>query len=182
MNTRKIVWVASLLAAFYAAGANATLQSFIQMRNGYFYDPAAAKAWVPHGIAYQTWNRPLGIWQTHDQIDYDLDEMKKMRANSIRVDFVWQHIEEAGDNQWDWANYDYLVQACEARDIRIFALIGYQWPPAWFPNDWYTMHPPEVDSLGIPHTTRWQSDIIGYETPQARAQYAEFFSAGQQVV
>ena len=177
MNTRKIVWVASLLAAFYAAGANATLQSFIQMRNGYFYDPAAAKAWVPHGIAYQTWNRPLGIWQTHDQIDYDLDEMKKMGANSIRVDFVWQHIEEAGDNQWDWANYDYLVQACEARDIRIFALIGYQWPPAWFPNDWYTMHPPEVDSLGIPHTTRWQSDIIGYETPQARAQYAEFFSA-----
>lgn len=176
MKARKAAVAALLSAMLGVTSAHAVLQSFIQMKNGYFCDPATGKAWVPHGIAYQTWNRPLGIWQTTDQIDYDLDEMKKMGANSIRVDFVWQHIEEKGDNQWDWANYDYLIQACEKRDIRIFALIGYQWPPAWFPNDWYTMHPPEVDSAGIVHTNRWQSDIIGYETPQARAQYAEFFS------
>ncbi|HEY8241347.1 MAG TPA: beta-galactosidase, partial [Kiritimatiellia bacterium] len=150
--------------------------SFIQMRDGYFYDPAAGTAWVPHGIAYQTWNRPLGVWQTWDQINYDLDEMVKMGANSIRVDFVWQHIEEQGDNQFSWDNYDYLVQECEKRNIRIFALVGYQWPPNWFPDNWYTMHPPETDAEGIYHTNRWQSDIIGYETPEARAQYTEFFA------
>jgi hypothetical protein len=155
--------------------SQAELTSFITITNGYFYDPGTGKAWVPHGIAYQTWNRPLGIWQTFDQIDYDLDEMVKMGANSIRVDFVWQHIEEDADNQWKWSNYDYLVQAAEKRGLRIFALIGYQWPPNWFPDEWYTKHPPEVDSEGIPHTNRWQSDIINYEHPQARAQYTEWF-------
>ena len=154
--------------------APAALQSFITMQNGYFYDPSAGKPWVPHGIAYQTWNRPLGVWQTTNQIDYDLDEMVKMGANSIRVDFVWKHIEEKGDNQWQWTNYDYLLQACEKRDIRVFALIGYQWPPDWFQDAWYTMHPPEIDSEGIQHTNRWQSDIINYEHPSARAQYSNF--------
>ena len=157
--------------------AFAALQSFITMKDGYFYDPATGQPWVPHGIAYQTWNRPLGVWQTTNQIDYDLDEMVKMGANSIRVDFVWKHIEEKGDNQWSWGNYDYLVQACEKRNLRIFALIGYQWPPDWFQDAWYTMHPPETDSEGIVHTNRWQSDIINYEHPTARAQYAAFFSA-----
>ncbi len=166
-----------LAAAFFVllCGNVPAFDAFITMKDGYFYDAAAGKAWVPHGIAYQTWNRPLGVWQTHDQIDYDLDEMKKMGANSIRVDFVWQHIEEDGDNQFKWDHYDYLVQAAEARGIRIFALIGYQWPPSWFPDAWYTMHPPAYDSEGIFHPTRWQSDIINYEHAEARAQYAEWF-------
>ena len=60
-------------------------------------------------------------------------------------------------------------------NIRIFALIGYQWPPNWFPDEWYTKHPPAIDSEGIYHTNRWQSDIINYEHPLARAQYAEWF-------
>ena len=154
----------------------AELQSFITMKDGYFVEADTGKPWVPHGIAYQTWNRPLGVWQTHEQIDYDLNEMVKMGANSIRVDFVWKHVEEDGDNQFKWENYDYLVKAAEERGIRIFALIGYQWPPDWFPDEWYTMHPPEVDSEGIEHTNRWQSDIINYEHPEARAQYAEWFS------
>lgn len=169
--------VVCVLAVMMCGSAFAALQSFITMKNGYFYDSGTGQPWVPHGIAYQTWNRPLGVWQTTNQIDYDLDEMVKMGANSIRVDFVWKHIEEKGDNQWSWANYDYLVQACEKRNLRIFALIGYQWPPDWFQDAWYTMHPPETDSEGIVHTNRWQSDIINYEHPTARAQYAAFFSA-----
>ena len=85
-----------------AVAADAALPGFIKFKNGYFYDNVTGESWVPHGIAYQTWNRPLGVWQTKEQIDYDLDEMVKMGANSIRVDFVWQHIEEDGDNQWKW--------------------------------------------------------------------------------
>jgi hypothetical protein len=172
-----------LAAAVFVAGAlagpkssEAVLQGFLKMTNGYFYDNVTGEPFVPHGIAYQTWNRPLGVWQTWDQLRYDLDEMVKMGANSVRIDIVWQHAEEAGDNQWSWANYDFLVQECEKRDLRMFALIGYQWPPNWFPDEWYTQHPPAKDSEGIVHTNRWQSDIIGYETPQARAQYAEWFS------
>jgi outer membrane protein assembly factor BamB len=170
-------FVGSLLFLHLAAvSSEAAFQGFLKMTNGYFYDNVTGKPFIPHGVAYQTWNRPLGVWQTADQLRYDLDEMVKMGANSIRIDIVWQHAEEKGDNQWSWGNYDLLVQECEKRDIRIFALIGYQWPPNWFPDDWYTMHPPETDSEGIYHPTRWQSDIIGYETPAARAQYAEWIS------
>jgi hypothetical protein len=168
------IGVCVLAVMMMCGSAFAALQSFITMTDGYFFDTTTGKPWVPHGIAYQTWNRPLGVWQTQDQIDYDLDEMKKMGANSIRVDFVWQHIEEKGDNIWSWTNYDYLVQACDKRDMRIFALVGYQWPPSWFPDSYYTMHPPGYDSDGIYHTNRWQSDIINYELPAARAQYSNF--------
>ncbi|MDD2236707.1 MAG: beta-galactosidase, partial [Kiritimatiellae bacterium] len=150
------------------------MDGFIGITNGYFYDQSTGEPWVPHGIAYQTWNRPLGVWQTHDQIDYDLDEMVKMGANSVRIDMVWKHIEEKGDGDYDWSNTDYFVDACEKRGLRIFALVGYQWPPDWFPTNWYTQHPPEIDSEGIQHTNRWLSDIINYEHPDARAQYAEW--------
>jgi hypothetical protein len=171
-----VLALAALGVVSAATPSQAVLQGFLKLTNEYYYDSATLKPFVPHGIAYQTWNRPLGVWQTWDQIIYDLDEMVKMGANAVRVDFVWQHLEEQGDNIWSWANYDFLVQECEKRDIRIFALIGYQWPPNWFPDEWYTMHPPEIDAEGIYHPTRWQSDIINYEHPLARAQYTEWFS------
>ena len=176
MNKRVWVLAVFVFGLLVSMKTYGEMQGFIKMKDGYFYNSATDEPWVPHGIAYQTWNRPLGVWQTTNQIDYDLDEMVKMGANSIRIDMVWQHIEEDGDNEWSWDNYDYLLQECEKRDIRVFALIGYQWPPNWFPDEWYTMHPPETDSEGIVHTNRWQSDIINYEHPSARAQYAEFFS------
>ncbi len=170
-------WVCVLVLTLACGSAFAALQSFITMRNGYFFDASTGKPWVPHGIAYQTWNRPLGVWQTPEQLRYDLDEIKKMGANSIRVDFVWKHVEETADNSFKWTNYDLLVSECEKRDLRIFALVGYQWPPDWFQDAWYTMHPPEVDAEGILHTNRWQSDIINYEHPTARSQYSAWISA-----
>ena len=157
----------------------------INIQNGYFYDRNIEEYWLAHGIAYQTWNRPLGMWQTTAQIDYDLDEMVKANVNSIRVDFVWKQIEEAGDNLFDWTNYDYLVNACAQRGIKIFALVGYQWPPDWFPKStvddptagWYTMHPPGNDNEGIYQPNRWRSDIMSFEDANTRAQYTEFLSA-----
>ena len=171
---RRSITLALFFLSVFILPAFPALQGFITMQDGYFFDASTGKPFVPHGIAYQTWNRPLGVWQTFDQIDYDLDEMVKMGANSIRVDFVWQHIEEQGDNVWSWTNYDYLLQAADKRNLRVFALVGYQWPPSWFPDSYYTMHPPGYDSEGIYHPTRWQSDIINYEHPQARAQYSNF--------
>ncbi|MFH1778908.1 MAG: beta-galactosidase [Candidatus Omnitrophota bacterium] len=161
---------------------------YISLKDGYFWDPTKSDYWLPHGIAYQTWNRPLGVWQTPEQIEYDLAEMEKAHVNSIRVDFVWKHIEEKGDNQFDWTNYDMLLEKANAHNIKVFALIGYQWPPDWFPGNpgqeeadpgWYTMHPPGWGPEGDNtfHSRRYTSDIISYEDPQARAQYTEFLSA-----
>lgn len=101
--------------------------------------------------------------------------------------------------------------------MKLFALIGYQWPPNWFPGTpfeegdgvdpgWYTMHPPGsihfVSHRSNPLSPRlpsnktkgpepvppfvqwkkfynhtWVSDIIGFETPNAREQYQQFLVA-----
>ena len=78
-----VIAVLLLVAVCHYAFA---FDSFITMQDEYFYDPGAGEPWVPHGVAYQTWNRPLGVWQTQDQIEYDLDEMVKLGANSVRID------------------------------------------------------------------------------------------------
>lgn len=151
--------------------------SFIGIKDGWFVEAKSGKPWFARGIAYQTWNRPLGVWQTPEQINYDLDEMRKMGVNCIRVDFVWQHIEEDGDDIFAWDNYDYLVEACTKREIRLIPLIGYQWPPHWFKDEWYTKHPPGEDAEGILHDERWQSDIMSFSHPEGRKQYQDFISA-----
>jgi hypothetical protein len=89
--------LAGVITIVMTMGVSAwALEGYIGLTNGYFYNTATGEAWVPHGIAYQTWNRPLGVWQTYEQIDYDLDEMVKMGVNSVRIDIVWQHAEEEG--------------------------------------------------------------------------------------
>src|SRR5262245_43141443 len=110
MSAHRSRFLAVVACLFLAASftVHAAFSWFVGMTNGYFIDKSTGKPFIPHGIAYQTWNRPLGVWQTWDQINYDLDEMLKMGCNSIRIDMVWQHIEEKGDNQWSWENYDYL--------------------------------------------------------------------------
>ena len=76
---------AALFLFFLCVAGAASAAPFIQMKDGYFFDPVTGKPWVPHGIAYQTWNRPLGVWQTKEQVDYDLDEMVKMGANTTAL-------------------------------------------------------------------------------------------------
>src|SRR5262245_47717583 len=70
------VWL-SAVAAQAAGGA-------LEIRNGYFWDPTTARFFFPHGIAYQSWNPPVGSNQSLEQVGYDLLEFKKMGANSVR--------------------------------------------------------------------------------------------------
>jgi GH35 family endo-1,4-beta-xylanase len=148
--------------------------SVISIKNGYFWDPAlkngAGDYWIPRGVAYQTWNAGIGQWQTREQIIKDLDGMQNLGANSIRVDFVWGHI-ETGKDVYNWENYDFLLEEVAKRGIRVFPLVGYQWPPKWFSPELHTMHPPDAE-----HDQNWISDIIGYEDPASRAEFAEFLS------
>ncbi len=162
--------LAAVAMAVPAHGFN----GYIAMTNGYFYDTSTGKPYVNHGVAYQTWNRPLGVWQTNAQIDYDMDQFVKLGANSIRVDFVWEEIQLAGQGQFNWTNYDYLLKSAEQHGLHVFPLIGYQWPPAWFPDNYYTMHPPALDSEGFYHTNYWQSDILRYEDPAVQTLYTNF--------
>ena len=135
---------------------------FLQIRNGYFWDPVALDYFIPRGIAYQTWNPPVGADQSFAQIDYDLVEFKKMHANSLRVEMVWNVVETA-PGVFDWSKPDYLVAKAEELGLRLFVLIGFQYAPDWFPNDWKAVN----DQGGT-------SVVVNYEHPQARLAYSNY--------
>ena len=107
---------------------------FLQMRNGYFWDPQKQEYFLARGIAYQLWNPPVGANQSFDQLTYDLTEFKKIYANSVRCEMVWGEL-EIGEGEYDWRKPDYLVSEAERLGLKLFVLIGFQYPPAWFPKE-----------------------------------------------
>jgi hypothetical protein len=122
-----------LLAA--CPNQTAAQNAFLQMRNGYFWDPATADYFLPRGVAYQIWNPPVGANQSTNQVDYDFVEFKKMYANSVRAELTWGQV-EVGPNQFDWTRADFLVQRAQELGLKLFIIIGYQYPPSWFPKSW----------------------------------------------
>jgi hypothetical protein len=133
------------LLALYAAsvlafGASVRAEDgLLEMRNGYFWDPARAEYFVPRGIAYQLWNPPVGANQSFEQLAYDLTEFKKMYANSVRCELVWSQIEIA-EGIYDWTKPDQLMVEAQRLGLRLFILIGFQYPPPWFPKEWHGVH------------------------------------------
>jgi hypothetical protein len=136
--TRIKQWGTVLGLLFSLGGAWITSEAadgILQIRNGYFWDPGNQAYFVPRGIAYQSWNPPVGANQSYEQIDYDLLEFKKMYANSVRCEFVWSQV-QTGTNTWDWSKPEHLVNEAEKLGIKLFVIIGFQYPPAWFPPEW----------------------------------------------
>jgi hypothetical protein len=173
-----------LLALGYATG------SFITMKDGYFYDPSVKKYWFPQGISYQTWIGDTGEWQTEEQIDFDLRNMRSLHVNSIRIDMAWKNIEYS-PGLFNFTKYDYIVKMSKKYGIRVFALVGYQFPPSWSPgvpftegnnvdSGYYTMHPPGPGASppNIPppryYTEKWVSDNLSYENPSSVSRYQLF--------
>lgn len=149
------LWMALAMGAFANGG-------FLQMRNGYFWDPLKAEYFIPRGMAYQTFNPPVGANQTFGQLAYDMREFKRFHANSVRAEMVWNEVERSA-GVFDWSRSDALVAEAEAQGLKLFVLIGFQYAPAWFPEEWKALN-----SLGQ------RSVVLAYEHPEARVAYSNF--------
>ncbi len=141
----------------------------LEIRNGYFWDPEKAEYFVARGMAYQTWNPPVFANQSFEQIEYDLREFKKLHANSVRAEFVWSEI-EVQNNIFDWSKPDFLVQKAKELDLKLFLIIGFQYPPSqkyggWFPNEWLAKNDRDSDNL---------SDVLNYQHPEAQREYMDY--------
>jgi hypothetical protein len=125
-----------LLFLFFAAAGNAlAADSFLEIRDRYFWDPSTGSYFIPHGVAYQIWNPPVGANQSTNQVEYDLIEFQKLRANSVRAELTWSQV-QTGPNTFDWTRPDFLVRKAEELGLKLFVIIGYQYPPEWFPRAW----------------------------------------------
>src|SRR6266496_4323393 len=129
----------------------------LEITNGYFWDPLARSYFIPRGIAYQTWNPPVGADQTFDQLEYDFIEFKKIYANSVRAEFVWNEVEKT-QGVFDLTKPDYMVAKAEQLGFKLFILVGFQYAPNWFPTDWKA-----INNQGQ------RSVVLSYENPSARA-------------
>ena len=134
----------------------------LQMKDGYFWDPVQQEYFIPRGFAYQTFNPPVGASQTLEQLEYDLREFKKMHANSVRAEFVWNTVEVA-PGVFDWSKPDFLVTKAQELGLRLFVLIGFQYAPDWFPDSWKATNDNNEVSV-----------VLNYEHPQARVTYSNF--------
>lgn len=117
------------------------------------------------GIAYQTWNKPLGVWQTPEQLEADLAAMEAIGIRSARVEFVWGNIETKPDHL-DFSLPDLLVATARRHGIRIYPIIGFQWPPDW---------------LGESHHLEFKdgkpSPLLDYADGYVRARFGKFIGA-----
>ncbi len=150
--------------AIAAAGDAFAGGDCIEMRNGYFWDPLTTNYWVPHGFAYQTINGNVFANQSPEQLDYDMLEMRKMHADSLRVDFTWGNIERTND-VFDWTMTDFIVATAEKYGLRLFPLIGYQYAPVWYSNSWKAVN-----------SSNQTTALLNYEHPLARAAYTDFLA------
>ena len=162
-QTRKTYAVGLLCALGWVASAGAG-GGCLEIRNGYFWDPLTERYFIPRGIAYQTWNPPVGANQSFAQLDYDLLEFKKMYANSVRCEFVWNQVEPKED-VYDFSKPQHLVDQAEKLGLKLFVLIGFNYAPDWFTNDWRAIN--DVGSTSF---------VVNYEHPAVRRAYSNYIT------
>ena len=136
----------------------------LEVRKGYFWDPTVGRYFYPHGIAYQSWNPPVGANQSLAQVEYDLIEFKKMHANSVRAEMVW-NVVETGQGVFDWTKPDHLVALAEKHELKLFVLIGFQYAPDWCPPEWKALNDEGNRSF-----------VLNYENANARAAYSNYIA------
>ena len=92
-------------------------------------DPAPGGASAPPGGSY-------GIALGHSfqdlgdaDLNRTLDDLVTLGVGWVRFDFAWPVIQPDGPDAYDWAPFDRVVSAVEARGIRILGILDYT--PPW---------------------------------------------------
>ena len=167
MCRNRFLRLASFLVLLLVVPCGGIAEARLLIRNGYLWDTDEGRYFVPHGFAYQVWNKAVYADQTLAELDRDLAAMQAAGANSLRVEFVWEEIEGA-EGKFDFSRADHLVHRAEELGLKLFILIGYQYPPTWLAQKY-----PDT----IARTTTAPSTILNYNHPQAKAAYSRFIGA-----
>jgi hypothetical protein len=123
------------------------------------------------GVAYQTWNKPLGVYQSAEQLEWDLRRMRALGVRSLRVEWVWAEIEPR-PGVFDFSKPELLVKLCRKLGIRLLPLIGFQWPPPWVGPEHRLGYQP-----GKTGGATERSPIMNFADPWVRARLARYVRA-----
>jgi polysaccharide biosynthesis protein PslG len=98
--------------------------------------------------------------------DRRLDDFKALGVRWVRFDFNWDDIQHSGRNSYNWTKYDGVVDAANARGIKILGMIAYT-PPWARPNNCDTMFCPpknlnDYSNFVSQTVTRYKSKNVHY--------------------
>ena len=103
IQTTRLAALAAGLLCLLAGRSYAIGHEYLIISNGYFHGRDSGAPFVPRGFSYQVFNPAVYATQDNNQISYDLGEIKAIRANSLRVEFVWGELEQkSGDSATDY--------------------------------------------------------------------------------
>jgi hypothetical protein len=178
MNVCTLLLIASYVSATV---------TYVSLSSGdpYFISPTTQLQWFPKGVAYQTWDKDIGQWQTNAQIDYDLRQMKLYGVNSLYVTWNNRAIQDLAESRYDFNKTDYLVSKATSYGIKLFVQLGSNLGSSWWPGmsnrgkvdvdpGYLTMHPP-INRTSTPSSPgRTVADQISYENASTKSKYQDF--------
>lgn len=89
--------------------------------------PLPAKAEPQHELGIATSASLVGI--SSADLEVRLSDIKSLGSDWIRVDFNWYFIQPDNPRDYNWEQYDRIVEAAQRHDLKVLALLGYT--PKW---------------------------------------------------
>ncbi|MFD7734725.1 cellulase family glycosylhydrolase [Kitasatospora phosalacinea] len=97
---------------------------------------AAATAAAPQAVKVDPRVIPVGIaygdtltWKSDKDLAAGLDDAVNTGSQWIRVDLSWNNIQPENNGRYEWHRFDRVVDAANARNLKVLATIAYT--PAW---------------------------------------------------
>jgi len=89
-----------------------------------------------------------------------------MHANSVRCEFRLDQVQPKED-EFDFSKPDHLVEQAKKLGLKLFVLVGFNYAPRWFPDDWRAVN--DVGSNSV---------VLNYEHPAVRRAYSQLHCSG----
>jgi polysaccharide biosynthesis protein PslG len=68
-------------------------------------------------------------YESTTEMNAQLDGMKAMGVRWIRFDVAWSQVQAGGRDSWDWARTDTVINAANAKGIKVLPILAYT--PSW---------------------------------------------------
>jgi hypothetical protein len=146
----------------------------LEMRDGFLYDSVVEDHFIPRGVSYIVLNPHAHSDPSPEEIAADFRAIASHGFNSIRTELPWPRLHLTATT-FDWEAADHIVAEAGRNKLRLFLLIGYQFPPAWVgagdPDLLATLWNPERGET-VP-----SSDMLNLCNPNAVALYEQYMAA-----
>jgi hypothetical protein len=67
-------------------------------------------------------------WLSDAELGRRMDDFRALGIGWVRADLDWNDIQQSGPNSWTWGNFDRVVNAANARGLKVLPILAYTAP------------------------------------------------------